>query len=67
VTPIPDPPTSTAPFDINYKINGFNVGYKWYDAQGLTPLFPVRFGLSYTTFTIANPQWTTDLPPTNGF
>jgi beta-glucosidase len=67
VIPIPNPPTSTAPFDVDYTIDGFNVGYKWYDAQGLTPLFPFGFGLSYTTFTIANPQLTTDSPLTNGF
>jgi beta-glucosidase len=26
------------------------VGYKWYDSQGIEPLYPFGYGLSYTTF-----------------
>jgi len=50
---IPQPPDSTTPFPVNYT-ESFNVGYKWYDSQGLTPLYPFGFGLSYTTFSFSN-------------
>ena len=50
---IAQPPDGTTPFPVNYS-EGFNVGYKWYDSQGLTPLFPFGFGLSYTTFAFSN-------------
>ncbi len=50
---IATPPDATTPFPVDYS-EGFNVGYKWYDSQGLTPLFPFGFGLSYTTFAFSN-------------
>jgi beta-glucosidase len=28
------------------------VGYRWYDSQGIAPLFPFGFGLSYTKFSL---------------
>ncbi|MGO9231410.1 MAG: beta-glucosidase family protein [Bryobacteraceae bacterium] len=65
--PIPSPPDSTAPFDVDYTIEGFNVGYKWYDVKGIQPLFPFGFGLSYTTFTISNLRLTPGSPASSGF
>lgn len=60
----PQPPDNVTPFEVNY-FEGYKVGYKWFDSQGLTPLFPFGFGLSYTTFSITNPSMTNNLSATS--
>ena len=38
--------------EVTYK-EGLNIGYRWYDAMGVTPAFAFGHGLSYTAFKIS--------------
>ncbi len=52
-----DPDDANRPFDISFP-EGSDVGYRWFEHQGLVPLFPFGFGLSYTSFRIDDLQAT---------
>lgn len=59
----PPTPDSQEPFPVRYH-EEFLVGYKWFDARGIEPLFPFGFGLSYTTFEFSalEARWLDDTP-----
>jgi beta-glucosidase len=42
-------------YPINYK-EGVFVGYRWYEAKHIAPLYAFGSGLSYTTFSLAEPK-----------
>ncbi len=42
-------------YDVNYD-ESVLVGYRWYEALQIAPLYPFGFGLSYTSFELAKPR-----------
>lgn len=50
--------------EVHYS-EGINVGYRWLETNGIKPLFPFGYGLSYTTFGYSKPSLT-DLPGHKG-
>jgi beta-glucosidase len=41
------------PTRVEYS-EGLRIGYRWFDANAIKPRFPFGYGLSYTTFALAN-------------
>jgi beta-glucosidase len=41
-------------FDVDYDVEGSDIGYRWFARQSHKPLFAFGYGLSYTSFTYAN-------------
>ncbi|WP_413188792.1 beta-glucosidase [Paraburkholderia sacchari] len=50
---LPQPAISSTDLNVHYS-EGLLMGYRWYDAKQIRPLFPFGFGLSYTTFAYSN-------------
>lgn len=50
----PGTPRKGGIIDVDYDIEGSDVGYRWFDREKLKPLFPFGFGLSYTDFEISD-------------
>ncbi|MGV7207157.1 beta-glucosidase [Oxalobacteraceae bacterium A2-2] len=44
-------------FDVDYDIEGSDVGYRWFARQQLEPLFAFGHGLSYTRFSYQQPRF----------
>ena len=51
---LPSQYSGNAPFDVDYSIEGADVGYRWFARKNEMPLFPFGYGLSYTTFHLSN-------------
>ncbi|HEY1203812.1 MAG: glycoside hydrolase family 3 C-terminal domain-containing protein [Bryobacteraceae bacterium] len=54
------------PFPVPYD-EGLKVGYKWFDAEHKTPLFPFGFGLSYTSYSYSHLKATGGRAPSVSF
>ena len=62
-----DPPPAGTVVDVDYNIEGSDVGYRWFARRGEQPLFPFGFGLSYTTYAYANLAANGGASPTASF
>lgn len=50
LTAMGQPPQGQPAQDVDYNIEGADVGYRWYQRKHLEPLFPFGYGLGYTHF-----------------
>lgn len=57
---LPRPRVTPQGRELDYRIEGVNVGYQWYQQKNLTPLFAFGYGLSYTTFSLEDPKLEVD-------
>jgi beta-glucosidase len=68
-TPGAQPASTVAEFPgIDAQVSfgtGLDIGYRWYQANGVTPLFPFGYGLDYTSFAVSDAQITAS--PGGGF
>ncbi|KHK59488.1 beta-glucosidase [Burkholderia sp. A9] len=50
---LPQPTIDAKQLNVEYR-EGLLLGYRWFDAKAIAPLFPFGFGLSYTTFSYSD-------------
>jgi len=55
--PHPGGPFNPGPVCVTTYTEGIFVGYRWYDQQHETPLFPFGYGLSYARFAYSGLTW----------
>lgn len=56
---LPEGPITGEALAYNYT-EKLNIGYRWFDAKQIEPLFPFGFGLSYTTYSYGKVSATPD-------
>jgi beta-glucosidase len=60
------PSGSGMPQLVGHYSENLEMGYRWYEANDVTPLFPFGFGLSYTTFAYSDLVVTPGRDPRSG-